>query len=450
MSTMKPLFRLRRVLALVALLGLVAVGCSNSSSSSSPSTTSSGSGDKASVTAPGVTADAINFSAIGTNSNNPLGTCVLDCYTQGIKAYFDWRNSEGGVDGRKLELTKVIDDELSKNQEKALEVISANDTFGTFSATQVSSGWGDLANAGIPTYVWAIDFVAMSGHPQIFGQNAPVCGTCTSRQTAYIARQAGAKKIATLGYGVSQNSKDCANAQAKSIETYSGDIGGAEVVYTNDNLAFGLPNGIGPEVTAMKQAGVDMVLTCIDLNGMKSLAQELQRQGMDDVILYHPNTYNQDFVAAAGDLFQGDYVGVGFRPFEADDSGSELAQYHEWMKKNGYPETELAMVGWINADTAYTGLKAAGPNFDRQKVIDATNQITDYTAGGLVQSIDWTRQHTVPTQDDPGTHGPAKTCQALVKIVDGKFQVVGDTAKPWVCWPGDTNAWSEPVATNFQ
>ena len=31
---------------------------------------------------------------------------------------------------------------------------------------------------------------------------------------------------------------------------------------------------------------------------------------MDDVVLYHPNTYNQDFVAAAGDLFEGDYVGV--------------------------------------------------------------------------------------------------------------------------------------------
>ena len=253
MSTMKPLFRLRRVLALVALLGLVAVGCSNSSSSSSPSTTSSGSGDKVSLSGvPGVSDSEIKFAAIGTNSNNPLGTCVLDCYAQGIKAYFDWRNSEGGVDGRKLELTKVIDDELSKNQEKALEVISADNVFGVFNATQVPSGWGDLADAGIPTYVWAIHMPEMSGHPEIFGQNAPVCGTCTSRQPAYIAREAGAKKIGTLGYGVSQNSKDCAESTAESIDTYSSETGGATAVYTNGDLAFGLPNGIGPEVTAMK------------------------------------------------------------------------------------------------------------------------------------------------------------------------------------------------------
>ena len=79
-----------------------------------------------------------------------------------------------------------------------------------------------------------------------------------------------------------------------------------------------MPNGIGPEVTAMKQAGVDMVVAAIDLNGMKTIAQELKRQGMGDVTMYHPNTYDQDFVKEAGELFEGDYVSVGFRPFEAD------------------------------------------------------------------------------------------------------------------------------------
>ena len=31
---------------------------------------------------PGVTDDEIRFSAFGTNSNNPLGTCVLDCFVE--------------------------------------------------------------------------------------------------------------------------------------------------------------------------------------------------------------------------------------------------------------------------------------------------------------------------------------------------------------------------------
>jgi hypothetical protein len=119
------------------------------------------------------------------------------------------------------------------------------------------------------------------------------------------------------------------------------------------------------------------------------------------------------------------------------------------MGKNGSDLTEIAMVGWINADLAYQGIKAAGPDFDRQKVIDATNQMTEYTAGGLVPPIDWSRQHTAPTKDDPATHGPKYDCFAFVKVQDGNFQLAGDPDKPWACWPGDTWDWSEPTAMSF-
>jgi ABC-type branched-subunit amino acid transport system substrate-binding protein len=223
------------------------------------------------------------------------------------------------------------------------------------------------------------------------------------------------------------------------------------VAYTNDNLDFGLRNGIGPEVSAMKTAGVDFVAACLDLNGMKTLAQELQRQGINDkVTLYHPNSYDQEFVKNAGDLFEGDYVGVGFRPFEADAGNSALAEYRKWMAKGNRALTEVAMVGWIDADLAYRGLEAAGASFDRQKVIDATNELTAYTADGLIPPIDWSRQHLSATEDDPATHGPAEDCTAFVKVHNGAFEVVGDSAKPWYCWPGDTRDWSTPVSKTFK
>src|SRR4029434_5742568 len=138
----------------------------------------------------------------------------------------------------------------------------------------------------------------------------------------------------SLGYGVTENSKVCAQTTAESIEMYKGDTG-VEMAYLNDDLAYGLPHGIGPEVTAMKDAGVDFISTCIDLNGMKTLAQELRRQGMDDVVLHHPNTYNQQFVKDAGDLFEGDIVAVQFRPFEATAEGTALVDFQEWMDRQG-------------------------------------------------------------------------------------------------------------------
>jgi ABC-type branched-subunit amino acid transport system substrate-binding protein len=448
--------RLRRIsLVLLVVIGLVAAGCGNSGSDGGDeagggsSTTASG-GNVAVTGVPGVTDTEIRYAAFGTDSNNPLGTCVLTCYVQGIKAYFEYRNSEGGIYGRKLVLSKTLDDELSKNQQRAIEITSANDTFGAFSATQIASGFQDITKAGMPLYVWNI-------HPKetqdkaIFGNAGVICIVCTQRGIAEVVKLAGAKKVAFMGYGVSENSKVAAKAGADTIKKYSKDIGGAEVAYFNDNLEFGLGNGVGPEVTAMKKAGVDMVLASIDLNGEKTLAQEMQRQGMGDVPMYHPNTYDQAFVKNAGDLFEGDYVFVSFRPFEADAGGSALGTYKKWMEKTGAEITEVSMNGWINADEAYQGLKAAGPQFDRAKVIEATNtKLTHYTADGLIPPLDFSRQHEPATEADPATHGNDPDCTVLLKIHDGAMSVVGDKAKPWSCWPGDTRDWSEPEHMNFE
>lgn len=201
----------------------------------------------------------------------------------------------------------------------------------------------------------------------------------------------------------------------------------------------------------MKRAGADMIGTCLDLNGMKTLTQELERQGMGDIPLYHPNTYDQKFVAAAGDLFEGDYIGVAFRPFEADASGSALADYFKWMNETSAEPTEAAMNDWIDADLAYQGILAAGPSFDRAKVIAATNVMTEYSADGLINPIDWSRQHESPTQDDPATHGYKQECFAMVQVRNGKFKVVGGTKKDlFFCWPNNDRSRSEPRPTKHQ
>jgi hypothetical protein len=443
------------ITALLAVLALVAVACGNSSSDdggseakSGTSTTAADSGDKVSLTGvPGVTDDEIRYAAFGTDSNNPLGTCVLRCYVDGIKAYFAYRNADGGIYGRKLVLSKTLDDELSKNQQRAIEITAAKDTFGAFSATQIASGFADVTRAGMPLYVWNIH-PKETQDPAIFGNAGVICTTCTSRINAYTIKLAGAKKIGVLGYGISENSKQAAGATRDSVEKFSSLLGGAEVAYFNDDLAFGLPNGIGPEVSAMKKAGVDMIMASIDLNGEKTMAAELARQGMGDVPMYHPNTYDQDFIKNTDGLFDGDYVGVRFRPFEATASGS-LATFKKWMAKQGSKFTELSMYGWINADEAYTGLEAAGPNFDQAKVIAATNEITKYTADGLIAPLDWTRQHEAPTEADIASHGDNPDCSVLLQVKDGVMEVVGDKDKPWICWPGDTRDWSEPTRMSF-
>ncbi len=83
-------------------------------------------------------------------------------------------------------------------------------------------------------------------------------------------------------------------------------------------------------------------------------------------------------------------------------------------------------------------------------MIAATNEMTEYTAGGLVPPIDWSRQHEPPTQDDPVTHGYAQECGAWVRVREGELEVVGDESEPWFCWDNDDRDWAEPEPTNFE
>ena len=397
---------------------------------------------------PGVDGEEIRYASIALEANNPLGIDIKNAYNAGIRAYFDWRNDEGGIYQRELVLAKEIDDEFVNNQAMALEVIGADNDFGVFVATLIFAGAADLNDAGIPTYGWNISPTTFAGLDALFGNIAVGCTGCVGRASPYVATQVGATTVATIGYGVSENSKVCTQTLRDSYDFYQPDIG-IEVGYYNDDLAFGLPNGIGPEVTAMKDAGVQFVAACIDLNGMKTLAQELSRQGMDDVVLYHPNSYDQAFVAEGGELFEGDWVVAAFLPFEYESGLEAHEKFFEFMDAQGIVPTELAMIGWINADLAFKGLLAAGPDFDRQKVIDATNQMTAYNAGGLIVPINWTRQHN-PTTPETRDQGYEFECFAPVTIAGGVFEPVGDPSQPWICWSNATNEWGEPEAMSFE
>ena len=395
---------------------------------------------------PGVTDDEIRVAVIGTDKNNILGTCILPCFHTGIQAYFDYVNDAGGVYGRRLVIGEILDDELGFNQQRSLEVIDGNNSLAAFQATLLPLGWGPLNDAGIPTFTWNIHGADSVNRNAIFGSFVIGCAGCTQRGLPWLAAQAGASRVALLGYGVSETSKVNTQASADSIRLYGAEVGGLEVAYVNDDLAFGLPNGIGPEVTQMVDAGVDFIATSMDLNGMLTLAQELERQGVrDQITMLHPNTYDVDFVAGAGGLFDGDYVLVLFVPFEYSSDSPLRHAYDQWVPAQGGPTAEQTMAGWINADMLVTGLLEAGPEFSRQAIIDSLNRIT-YGADGLINPIDWSRQHTAVV---PGTfeHAYAQECVSYVQVEQGSF--VTFLPEPWVCWPGDTDAWSEPTLTDF-
>jgi len=118
------------------------------------------------------------------------------------------------------------------------------------------------------------------------------------------------------------------------------------------------------------------------------------------------------------EVLEGFYANTNFTPFETRPKPQGLKLYDKWIKRTGGTRNQNSIVGWINADLFVEGLKAAGPEFTQQKVVGAINQMTDYSAKGLLAGVDWTRAH----EKD-------KACYALVKIVDGKFEIPEFRAK---------------------
>ncbi len=378
------------------------------------------------VDQPGVTSSEIDVGGV-VSKTNPLGGDYAATF-DGVKAYFNMVNAskDKGIYGRKLKLTSERDDQLGNNRQEVQGLLSEDNVFAAMPiASLLFTGADLLGSAGVPTFGWNINAEWGSeqgaGPPNLFGEKGSfLCFTCAGSLLPLFAKTVKAKKIGVLAYQVPQ-SADCAKGIQASFDKYPS----AKIEFLDTSLSFGVTD-LSNDVSQMKDKGVDLVTTCMDNNGTLTLAKEMKKQGLD-AKQYLPNAYDQKFIQENGPFFQGSYALTFFTPFEVKDKPKGLKDFQKWMKKGGFTQNENSLAGWINADLLYQGLKAAGPDFTRQKIVDAINSMTDYTANGLLAGIDWRTGHS-----QESTNG----CVVLSKIENGKFKpAFGQSGKPFVCYP---------------
>ncbi len=379
------------------------------------------------VDQPGVTDTEIRVGGVVTESNDPTGGTYESAF-DGVEAYFDYINSKGGVYGRELVLDSKRDDAVGNNRSEVQALISQDNVFAVLPvAVLLFAGADLLAEAGIPTFGWNINEEWGSenntpGPPNLFGEKGSfLCFTCGEPgPPQWLAKKLGLKRLAVLAYNVPQ-SEACAVGLENGFENFPT----AELVFLDKSLQFGNPD-FSAQVSRMIEENVDVVSTCMDANGVLNLSREMQKQGLD-AVQYLPNAYNHEFIEENARFFQDDYVLTFFTPFEVRPKPRGLKLYEKWIKRSGGKKNENSLSGWINADLFVTGLEAAGPDFTRQKVVDAVNAITDYDAKGLLAGIDWTTGH----EEDVD-------CMVVSKIVDGKFKpAFGKPNKPFICFADD-------------
>jgi len=377
------------------------------------------------VDQPGVTQTEINVGGV-VSKTNPLGGDYASAF-DGVQAYFNMVNGskDKGVYGRKLNLSSKRDDQLGNNRQEVQGLISEDNVFAVLPvAVLLYTGADLLAQSGIPTFGWNINAEwgseQAAGPPNLFGEKGSyLCFTCPTQTLPWLAQKLKTKKVGLLSYQVPQ-SADCAKGVQATFDKYPS----AKIEFVDTSLAFGVTD-LSSDVSQMKDKGVDLVTTCMDNNGTLTLAKEMKKQGMD-AVQYLPNAYNQKFISENAPFFQGSYALTFFTPFEVKQKPKGLKDFQKWMKKGGFEQNENSMAGWINADQFVTGLKEAGPDFTRQKVIDAINAEKAFTAHGLLAPIDWSIAHQA---DQP------EGCTVLSKIDNGKFvPSFGQPGKPFVCF----------------
>jgi ABC-type branched-subunit amino acid transport system substrate-binding protein len=363
-----------------------------------------GAATRAASAAPGVTSNSITVGTISTQTG-PIAS-NFSSLIYGEKAYFDYVNATGGINGRKIDYKYALDDagNVTTFNELASTLINQDHVFAVTGVATASFTPNYFVEDKIPTYGYDVtgnwagpdNLFAAGGSVIYYPSEAPEAG--------YVAKLTHSTSIAILAYGIAASNDACKAAG------FGLAAAGYKVSYTDYNINY--PGStVATDVQRMKQDGSDFVLSCMDVLGNINLARAIQQYGLKAHQLWLSGN-DQATLTQNESLMQGVYFGIGHVPFTASTSEyPALKLYLTEMKKYEpkYVEDEVAIQGWESAALFAQGVKMAGKNLTQANVIAQTNKLTAFTASGLIAPVDWA------TSGHSGTAPPYCVAYIVVK-----------------------------------
>jgi ABC-type branched-subunit amino acid transport system substrate-binding protein len=369
------------------------------------------------ASAPGVTANSITVGTISTQTGTLASN--FSSLIQGERAYFDYVNAQGGVNGRKIDYKYALDDGGNPTTFNQLANTLINQDH-VFAVTGVGTAFFTpnlFVESGIPTYGYNVtgnwagpaNLFAAGGSVQYYPAGAP--------QWAFVARKTEPKpSIALVAYGIAASADSCQSAQSV--------LSGAGYNISYVDLKVSYPGTtVATDVQRMKQAGSNFVVSCMDVQGNVNMARAIKQYGANMTQLWLDGN-DQSTLDQNQSLMQGVYFYIAHVPFTASTSlYPGLKLYLTQMKKYepNYVYDEVAMQGWESAALFVQGVKNAGANLTQANVIKQDNLLTAFTAGGLTAPTNW---------KDAGHSGHAPPyCGAIIKVQGDKYLPALNTGK---------------------
>ena len=325
-----------RALTAAALMGtLIGTAIVTTSASAGAAATTS--------SAPGVTSNSITVGTISTQTGTLASNFSSLIY--GERAYFNYINAQGGVNGRKIDYKYALDDAGNPTTFNQLANTLINQDH-VFAVTGVGTAFFSpnlFVEAKIPTYGYNVTG-NWAGPPNLFAaggsvQYYPAAGP----QVAYVARKTQKKpSIAFIAYNVAASAASCQSEQ-NSLKA-----AGYTVSYSDLKVSY--PGStVATDVQRMKQAGSNMVVSCMDVQGNVTMARAIKQYGLNMTQLWF-NGNDTSTLQQNQSLMQGIYFDISHVPFSAPTKlypGLKLylAQMNKYEPKYAEDEVALARLG---------------------------------------------------------------------------------------------------------
>ena len=302
-------------------------------------------------------------------------------------ARVDLQNAEGGVNGRKINLS-VVDDQT-------------NPTLTSTAVQEAVSGGAVGIVANSPLFYLAAKYAQQAGVP-VTGNSSdgPEWGEqpYTNMFDAFrgsenpaepvnsiygnFLKAHGGTTIGAYGYGVSPLSADEAKGAAESFQRAGGKVGVLDTTVPFGGVDF------TSQALVANQKHIDALLPTLDDSSNYALMTALKQAGVKlKAVLfsvgYEPSVIN----SPVWSTLQGAYFLSLVRPLSLPNAGTEqmdaaLTKYADYTKSQ-FPSFGQDLA-WLGCDLMIKGLQGAGQNPTRAGVVNALRSIKSYNGNGLL------------------------------------------------------------------
>ncbi len=354
---------------------------------------------------PGVTDDTIRIGVISDKENPavPLPTVGIE---ESVKAFVEFCNDAGGINGRMLEL-QTYDSEISRTEE-VTQAACRDDLFALVGdgSVQDQQGIETRIGCGLPE-VAAYSATAARSESELFFQ--PVVGTQSSTFNVgpcqYIAEQF--PEAITTAATVYTDLPAAANRAQQQRDACTQEAGFEYVVDVAQG--FGDTNYTAT-VADMQSKGVKYLTGVSAASETLALLEEVQTQGLELEIIDLGQQYYDPAVSAAASA-TGAYVLTNTVPFSETEETPVLQLYADYMDKTGAGEDKVTTLG-VQAFSAgllfATAANEVGNDLNRDALVTALEGITEWDGGGI----------QMPTNPGEKVHN---SCFLYLKVEDEEF-----------------------------